>query len=278
MFNLLSDKIEGLSCKTIDNVININISKSIDNPLFIDWNECQKDIKITLDKNVKIKLLELNFCDANCEYILQENSSLDHNFVALSSGGESKRKLLLEKGASWNASGADLSSDNVHMLLTCDLMDERSNGKFNLSTLSKQNSEKVFDINFIHHEKNTISEMKNYGVVRDEAKLSFVGIGHIKKGAKATLANQSAKIMVFDKKCKASASPILKIDENDTNASHAAAVGKINDEHLFYLMSRGINENEAKRLITLGYLYPVLSFFFDKETKQEVEKCILERV
>ncbi len=278
MFNLLSDKIEGLSCKTIDNVINVNISKSIDNPLFIDWNECQKDIKITLDKNVKIKLLELNFCDANCEYILQENSSLDHNFVALSSGGESKRKLLLEKGASWNASGADLSSDNVHMLLTCDLMDERSNGKFNLSTLSKQNSEKVFDINFIHHEKNTISEMKNYGVVRDEAKLSFVGIGHIKKGAKATLANQSAKIMVFDKKCKASASPILKIDENDTNASHAAAVGKINDEHLFYLMSRGINENEAKRLITLGYLYPVLSFFFDKETKQEVEKCILERV
>lgn len=278
MLDLLNDKIEGLSYKTIDNIVNVNVSKSIDNPLFIDWNKCDKCIKIIIDENVKIKLLELNFCNANCEYILKENSCLDHNFVALSFGGNANRKLTLKKGASWNAFGADLSSDSVHMTLTCDLMEERSKGKFNLSTLSKQNYEKIFDINFIHHEKNTISEMKNYGVVRDEAKLSFVGIGHIKKGAKVTSANQSAKIMVFDKECKASASPILKIDENDTNASHAAAVGKINDEHLFYLMSRGINENEAKRLITLGYLYPVLSFFFDKETKEEVEKCILERV
>ena len=52
--------------------------------------------------------------------------------------------------------------------------------------------------------------------------------------------------MVFDNECVAIAKPILKIDENDIEANHAAVVGKINDEHLFYLTSRGISETEAK--------------------------------
>ena len=47
--------------------------------------------------------------------------------------------------------------------------------------------------------------------------------------------NKNAKIMVFDKACNAIAKPILKIDENDIAANHAAVVGKVNDEHLFYL-------------------------------------------
>ena len=69
-------------------------------------------------------------------------------------------------------------------------------------------------------------------------------------------------------------SPILKIDENDIEASHAAVVGKINDEHIFYLTSRGLSEEEAKRLITLGYLKPIMTGFADDEMKNEIEALI----
>ncbi len=84
--------------------------------------------------------------------------------------------------------------------------------------------------------------------------------------------------MVFDEACKGIAKPILKIDENDIEASHAAVVGRINEDHLFYLTSRGLTEAEAKELITLGYLKPILNGFDDEEMKEEISKLIEERM
>ena len=84
--------------------------------------------------------------------------------------------------------------------------------------------------------------------------------------------------MVFDKDNKAIAKPILKIDENEVEANHAAVVGKINDEHLFYLTSRGLSETEAKELITLGYLKPILLGFKEEETKNHISSLIEGRM
>ena len=158
------------------------------------------------------------------------------------------------------------------------LLKRAENGLFRLSSLSKKDNVKVIDVNFTHNSPNTESKMENYGVCRDASSLSFVGTSYIKKGSKQSIANQITKIMVFDRKCNASASPILRIDENDVSASHGASEGKINEDHLFYLMSRGLEEENAKRLITLGYLNPILPLIFDDEVRSEVEKVIIERV
>ena len=84
--------------------------------------------------------------------------------------------------------------------------------------------------------------------------------------------------MVFDRLSNAVAKPILKIDENDIEASHAAVVGKINDDHLFYLTSRGISEKEAKELITYGYLKPILQGFSDQEVIDDINNLIEGRM
>ena len=116
--------------------------------------------------------------------------------------------------------------------------------------------------------------MDNYGVTRDDGKLTFSGVCHILKGSSGSKAHQNAKVMVFDSLSNGVAKPILKIDENDIEASHAAIVGKINDEHIFYLTSRGLSEEEAKRIITLGYLKPILKGFDDEDVKESIEKMI----
>ena len=108
--------------------------------------------------------------------------------------------------------------------------------------------------------------------------MHFKGISHIKNGSIKSKTRQSAKIMVFDPKCHAKANPILKIDENDIEASHAAIVGKVNDEHMFYLCSRGISENDAKQLITLGYLKPITNYFEDEKYVQEIVDGIEKRL
>ncbi len=85
---------------------------------------------------------------------------------------------------------------------------------------------------------------------------------------------QEAKIIVFDEKCRGKASPVLNISENDVEASHGAAVGKLNEMHLFYLMSRGLSKEEAKRLITLGYLKPIENRFEEDTIKERINQAI----
>ena len=148
---------------------------------------------------------------------------------------------------------------------------------FHLATLGAETDKKEFSVSFTHLARNTYAEMNNYGVCVENAKLVFSGVGHVLKGAKQTKTHQNAKIMVFDPLCQAFANPILKIDENEIEASHAAAVGKVNEEHLFYLTSRGLKEEEAKQLITLGYLKPILAYF-DEEVSSSISACMERRM
>ena len=67
---------------------------------------------------------------------------------------------------------------------------------------------------------------------------------------------------------------MLLIDNNDVNASHAAAVGKVDDNQIFYLSSRGISESNAKKMIALGYLTPVLEYINDEDVKKEISEQI----
>ena len=60
-------------------------------------------------------------------------------------------------------------------------------------------------------------------------------------------------------KARGDANPILLIDEDDVKAGHAASVGQVNPEQIYYLMSRGITRTEAERLIIYGFLAPVVS-------------------
>ena len=120
--------------------------------------------------------------------------------------------------------------------------------------------------------------MDNYGVCKEESKLEFKGIGTIKKGFKQSNNHQNSKIIVFDKLSNASVYPLLYIDEYDVLASHSAAVGKVNDEHMYYLCSRGLSEEQAREFITMGYLLPVLSYFKDENIKTKAQETLERRV
>ena len=113
---------------------------------------------------------------------------------------------------------------------------------------------------------------------KDNSKLEFIGIGTIKKGFKQSNNHQNSKIIVFDELSNASVQPLLYIDEYDVLASHSAAVGKVNDEHMYYLCSRGLSEEQARGFITRGYLLPVLSYFLDESIKEKAAMTLERRV
>ncbi len=111
----------------------------------------------------------------------------------------------------------------------------------------------------VHIGQFSTSDMVTRAVMREDATAIINGITKIEKGASGTNGQQTEKVLMLSPKARGDANPILLIDEDDVQAGHAASVGQVNPEQIFYLMSRGIARGEAERLIVYGFLAPVIS-------------------
>ena len=226
------------------------------------------------NENQNVNILFVNIeNDLDIEFDIKDNSEVTFSFLQ-----EKGIKLFIRGNISHNAYltvyFADFVSGDIKLETDIHLMGEGANCIWNLASLTKNNDKKEFDVSIFHNAKKTFCEINNYGVARDHSKLLFSGICKIENGAHESIAHQNSKIMVFDEESDAIAKPILKIDDNDIEASHAAVVGKINDDHLFYMTSRGLSINEARELITYGYLKPILNGFNDDELQNRISSFI----
>lgn len=276
--NLLNS--DNITSKLVDDTFYISINSSNEeNYSILTLKDIpSENIEITCNEYVKVKILINEFENKNVKFVLKNNAFLKLNFLSLTQSACGNYLFDLEESSNAFVAMADLVKGNVDFNATFNLLGDNANSEWHLASLGADNDKKVFNINFNHVAKNTTGVMSNYGVVEDESMMHFKGISHIKNGSIKSKTHQSAKIMVFDPKCHAKANPILKIDENDIEASHAAIVGKVNDEHMFYLCSRGISENDAKQLITLGYLKPITNYFEDQKYVQEIVDGIEKRL
>lgn len=111
----------------------------------------------------------------------------------------------------------------------------------------------------VHYGKSSSSQMITRAVMRESATAIINGITKIEKGATKADGQQTEKVLMLSPKARGDANPILLIDEDDVTAGHAASVGQVNPEQIYYLMSRGISRAEAERLIIYGFLAPVVS-------------------
>ncbi|WP_151735425.1 Fe-S cluster assembly protein SufD [Paenibacillus tengchongensis] len=110
-----------------------------------------------------------------------------------------------------------------------------------------------------HFGKSTPSDMITRAVMRESATSIINGITKIEKGATRADGQQTEKVLMLSPKARGDANPILLIDEDDVTAGHAASVGQVNPEQIYYLMSRGISRHDAEKLIIYGFLAPVVS-------------------
>jgi len=214
-----------------------------------------------------------DFGDLNIE--LSEGSKLFLKLANFTEDSDIKINGKIGKFAEISVVFADFSKNSTKVTSQINLVEEGAKCEWHLATLSNKKDNKIFDISFKHVVGKTTSIMDNYGVARDDSKIVFSGISHITEGAKGSNAKQNAKIIVFDKNAQGTASPILKIDENEVQASHGAVVGQLNSDHMFYLMSRGLTYDDARMIITLGYLKPV-SDKFSEATQSKIENAIKE--
>jgi very-short-patch-repair endonuclease len=110
------------------------------------------------------------------------------------------------------------------------------------------------NLTIIHAAPNTQAHTSLKAVVDDTARAVINGTIIVQKDAQKTNSFLEERVLLLSDKARADAIPNLEIEANDVKCSHAAAVGRIDEEQLFYLKSRGIPEPQAKTLIAKGFL------------------------
>ncbi len=117
-----------------------------------------------------------------------------------------------------------------------------------------------------HVAPNCQSDLLYKGALRDHSRAVYSGWVHVRPDAQKTNAMQTSRNIVLSEHAKADAIPNLEIEANDVRCGHAASVGPVDEETIFYLQSRGIPREDAERLIVSGFFQEVL----DRVTIDEV--------
>lgn len=167
-----------------------------------------------------------------------------------------------------------LNDGNIIADFDTDLKGQGSHSEIKVVGLSAGRQVQGVNTRVTNYAKNTIGHILQKGVILDRATLTFNGIGHIIKGAKGSDAQQESRILMFSDEGRGDANPILLIDDNDVTAGHAASVGRVDPEELYYLMSRGIAEREAQRLVIRGFLGSVITAIPVEQMRKDLIQTI----
>ena len=122
---------------------------------------------------------------------------------------------------------------------------------------AEKRDEVNIEIEVIHGAVNTTANTHIRGVVDDQAQIKVVGTIKVLSGAEKTNSFLTERLLILSDKARAEAVPNLEIKADDVKCSHAATVGKIDEEQMFYLMSRGLRRDQAQDIIVEGFLQQV---------------------
>ena len=129
-----------------------------------------------------------------------------------------------------------------------------------------------------HEAPNTYSNLLYKGAIKDTAHTIFFGNLVVPPGAPGTDAYQTNRNLVLSEGARADTIPFLEIETAEVKCSHAGAVSRVDDEHLFYLESRGVPRDTAKQLIVEGFCQEVLDEVELDEIRGELNAAIARKV
>jgi len=131
-----------------------------------------------------------------------------------------------------------------------------------------------------HLAPHTMSDLLYKGAVKDRARTVFSGLIRVHPGAQRTNAFQVNRNLILNAGAKSDSIPNLEILANDLRCTHGSATGRLNEEHLFYLMSRGLTRRQATQMVVDGFFAEVLDRVplpeLAEQMRQEIARKITE--
>ena len=129
-----------------------------------------------------------------------------------------------------------------------------------------------------HNAESTTADLVTRGVLDDVARSVYEGVQDVGQNAWNTSSYQRENTLMLSDESEADASPKLIINNHDTEASHSATVGQVDQEDLLYMTSRSIDPNTARNMLVEGFFVPVLEEIDVEEFREDLSALIVARL
>jgi FeS assembly protein SufD len=245
----------------------------------IDKNE---DFNILVEKNAELNLMviySLNKLDSkiNFNINLEENSKLNFiNLQKFSNMTENNilREIKQERNSVFNLFDLNFGGKLTNVNVSANLNGENSRFEHFAVFLGNKEQRFNFDVNAFHNAPYTYSNMLTKGALSDKSKSFYKGLIKIKQNASNSNGYQKQDAILLSQDAESNSIPKLEIDNNEVRCTHGSSVSQIDDEKMFYVMSRGLDEKEAKITLVKGFLREVI----DKVNFGELDELIEENI
>jgi len=237
-----------------------------------------------LDKDSSLRLIDLfndtsekNFLNIFYNFSLKENAILKNYKVDKFENKNIKysfNNIEQEKNSTSETFILSSGSNFFKNEINCNLKGEYSSAFIN--GILSLNNDKHHEIRTIinHLTKNTKSYQLIKSVLEDGSKAAYQGKIFVNSDAQKTDGYQLSKAILLNKNSEFNAKPELEIYADDVKCSHGSASGSLNEDSIFYLMSRGLNYQQARELLINGFLLDVVEKITDSEVKNLIKNLI----
>ncbi|MGH9948095.1 MAG: Fe-S cluster assembly protein SufD [Pyrinomonadaceae bacterium] len=222
-----------------------------------------------------------SFTNAGVQIIVEDNANITHYRVQ-KDGAEAFNygvtEVSLGRGSVYNSTninlGGAISRHDIDVKFTAEGGEAWVDGLYMLSGAQHSDTHSIID----HTVPNCTSHQNYKGVLNDKSRGVFNGKVFVRENAHGTDAKQSNKNLLLSNDARVDTKPQLEIFNDDVKCAHGATVGQLEEEELFYLLTRGLPENLARNLLTYGFAEEIINKIEIDIIKNELDAAVLNRL
>ncbi|WP_276282527.1 Fe-S cluster assembly protein SufB [Halorussus caseinilyticus] len=167
------------------------------------------------------------------------------------------KRSIVEKGGRMEWVSGSMGS-KATMLYPCTILKGRGASANNITIAFAGEGQNIdTGAKVYHNAPHTKSTIESKSISKDGGRTNYRGLVHISEGAEHSSTSVECDALMFDNESTSDTMPYMEIDESKVDVAHEATVGKIGDEDVFYLQSRGLDDDDAKQMIVSGFIEPI---------------------
>src|SRR5574340_583390 len=168
------------------------------------------------------------------------------------------QRALVEEGGTMEWVDCNIGSKVTMKYPSCYLMGPGAHGEILSMAFAGPGQWQDAGGKMIHFAPNTSSKITSKSISKSGGRASYRGLLKVYKGANDVRSNVVCDALLLDPQSRSDTYPYIEIDEEDVSVGHEASVSKVGEEQLFYLMSRGLSEEEATTMVVSGFIEPLV--------------------
>jgi len=168
------------------------------------------------------------------------------------------QRALVYGGATMEWVDANLGSKLTMKYPSCYLLEEGAHGEILSMAFAASGQHQDTGGKVLHFAPKTSSKITSKSISKGKGRASYRGLLKVHKGAKNVKSNVVCDALLLDHESRSDTYPYIEIDEDDVTIGHEASVSKVGEDQLFYLMSRGLSEEEATTMVVSGFIEPLV--------------------